>query len=196
MIESDLIRNILLLLLWSIAESIIWPVPIAVILTSMIVLYPQHWWIYGITVTIGSVTGAWIAYILGRMFKNIIMTSEKLEWFRNIVGLNPKKIDEVKKLYDKYGSYAIILAAITPIPYKLVTWVSGIFEYNLKTFILLSIIGRGATFMFMAFGISIFGEAIIDKIKPLKEYLEVGLLVIFILYLIYKLYTIRKNQNI
>ncbi len=183
-----MIRSIIIAFVWSLLESIIWPIPIAILLISMVVLNPEYWWLYGITVTMGSVTGAVIAYILGKNLKDLIVYSEKFHNLRKIIGLDPKKIEEVKNFYNKYGDYFIIIAAISPIPYKLVTWVSGILEYNLTKFIILSIIARGVTFISMAYGASIFGENILDYLAPFKDKFEILIIVIILLFVIIKYY--------
>lgn len=184
--------DIVFLLIWSIAESIIWPVPIAFILISMVLLEPELWFIYGITVTLGSVIGAIIAYWLGKNLKNIILNSKELEWFRSIIGLSYDKINTVQKLYDKYGALAIIIAAVSPVPYKLVTWVSGVMEYNFKSFVILSLLGRGVTFISMAWGVSLVGEAIYNYINHYKSLGGYLVIILIVIYLFYKFFISKK----
>lgn len=195
-IEDQEFRNTVVLFIWAFLESIIWPVPIAFILAGMVILNPSSWLVYSITVTLGSVAGAVVAYHLGKKFKDIILTSPRLDWFRDLINLKYEKFKEVQEMYNKYGAYAIIIAAISPIPYKLVTWVSGIMEYNLKIFILLSIIGRGLVFVGMGFAFSVFGEATYEYLRQSKELqiLAIGIVIIMILiYLAYKYFI--KNRK-
>ncbi|MEM4385724.1 MAG: VTT domain-containing protein [Candidatus Anstonellales archaeon] len=187
-IHDEILRDVIVLYLWSFSESIIWPIPIAFILAAYTIANPGNWWLYGITVTIGSVSGATIAYYLGKIFKDIILTSKSLELFRKLIGIDQQKFKQVQDMYDKYGGYAIILAAISPIPYKLVTWVSGMMEYNMKWFLILSVVGRGVTFLFMALVFSMFGELANEVLKPLKDLGWIVVLAIIIGYLIYKFY--------
>jgi len=37
-------------------------------------------------------------------------------------------------LFSRYGLYAVILAAFTPIPFSTVCWIAGIFEMDRKLF--------------------------------------------------------------
>lgn len=187
-IHDEILRDVIVLYLWSFSESIIWPIPIAFILAAYTIANPGNWWLYGITVTIGSVSGAIVSYYLGKIFKDIILTSKSLELFRKLIGIDQQKFKQVQDMYDKYGGYAIILAAISPIPYKLVTWVSGMMEYNMKWFLILSVIGRGVTFLFMALAFSVFGELANEVLKPLKDLGWIVVLAIIIGYLIYKFY--------
>jgi uncharacterized membrane protein YdjX (TVP38/TMEM64 family) len=70
---------------------------------------------------------------------------------------------------------------LTPIPFKLVTIVSGLLGYNFALFILLALITRGARFFVLAALLNNFGE-------PIKRVLEknfglfMGLLVFFIIF--------------
>ena len=66
----------------------------------------------------------------------------------------------------KWDFWIIFTAGFTPIPYKLFTITSGIFNINIPMFIIASVVSRGARFFLVAFLIWKFGEKIrnfIDK---------------------------------
>ena len=124
----------------SFTESIIQPVPPDIFISggSMFGLNPL---IATIVATVGSVLGAIVGYFLGKylgepVFKKIF----KEKWY------NKGEI-----LFRKYGIWAVIVAAITPIPFKAICWLAGIFEMPLGGFILASIVGRFPRFLFVAF---------------------------------------------
>ncbi|MFM6282166.1 MAG: YqaA family protein, partial [Dolichospermum sp.] len=75
------------------------------------------------------------------------------------------KIADVKAAYDKYGAFLIIAKGFTPIPFKLVTIVSGALEYNFALFVILSILPRGARFFVLAVLFNRFGE-------PMQRFVE------------------------
>ncbi|MGA0901232.1 MAG: YqaA family protein, partial [Luteolibacter sp.] len=80
--------------------------------------------------------------------------------------------------YDAYGFWGIMIAAITPIPYKVFTIASGMFAYSLPMLIVASIIGRGFRFYMVALVIRVFGP----KIRPhLERNLEIWSVVLGIL---------------
>jgi membrane protein DedA with SNARE-associated domain len=56
----------------------------------------------------------------------------------------------LKEFYAKWGAWFILIKGLTPIPYKLVTIVSGALDYNLILFIVLSLMTRGARFFILA----------------------------------------------
>ena len=59
----------------------------------------------------------------------------------------------------------ILIKGLTPIPFKLVTIVSGLLGYNFALFVLLSLITRGARFFILAGLLNRFGD-------PLRAALE------------------------
>ena len=65
-----------------------------------------------------------------------------------------------ESLFDKYGTRAILIAAVTPVPYKVFTILAGILRLDLKRFILASLVGRGARFLSLALLLFLFGEEI------------------------------------
>lgn len=66
--------------------------------------------------------------------------------------------------YEQYGFWGILVAALTPIPYKVFTIASGVFRFDLPTFFFASLVGRGIRFFAVAGLIMFFGPAIKDFI--------------------------------
>jgi membrane protein YqaA with SNARE-associated domain len=68
--------------------------------------------------------------------------------------------------YKQYGFWGVLVAAITPIPYKVFTISSGFFRFDFSSFLFASVIGRSFRFFLVAGLIYAFGPAIksfIDK---------------------------------
>ncbi|MEK6903791.1 MAG: VTT domain-containing protein, partial [Nanoarchaeota archaeon] len=102
------------------------------------------------------------------------------------------KIARVHKLFERYGAWAVFIAAFTPIPYKVFTIAAGVFYISLKKFIIASLIGRGMRFFLFAFLIVRYGNAIIQLI----EQYEIPLLIasVALLFLGFFFYR-RKKRN-
>lgn len=96
--------------------------------------------------TIGSVSGGTVAYLLGRFLGEPI--AKKF--------LGEEKFLKAEAFYNRWGVYAVIIAGLTPIPYKVFCWLSGILEFELPRFILASVIGRFPRFL----AVALFGNAI------------------------------------
>jgi membrane protein DedA with SNARE-associated domain len=72
----------------------------------------------------------------------------------------------VQGLYDRWDFWAVFLAGLTPIPYKVFTLSAGVFSINFGVFVLASVLSRGLRFFVVAGLIYRFGRPIarfIDK---------------------------------
>jgi membrane protein YqaA with SNARE-associated domain len=74
-------------------------------------------------------------------------------------------MEKIKLWYDTYGFWGTLAAAITPIPYKIFTIASGVFQFPFGEFVLASVIGRTFRFVCVAGFIYLFGA----KVKALIE---------------------------
>ncbi|RLI88983.1 MAG: DedA family protein [Candidatus Altiarchaeales archaeon] len=120
-------------------ESFIFPVPTAIIITAgtALNLDPMSVVIFATT---GSVIGAVIGYFMG-----IKGGRPVLIWL-----FDEKKIKKVDKLFERYGVYAVGLAAFSPLPFKVFTISAGVARMNIISFILISIPCRFLQFLLFA----------------------------------------------
>ena len=51
-----------------------------------------------------------------------------------------------KKLFDKYGFWAIFIFAMTPLPFFLVLFTASIAKMNIKSYVVATVISRGSRF--------------------------------------------------
>ena len=66
----------------------------------------------------------------------------------------------VESMFERYGAWAVIMAAITPLPYKVFAISAGVLDMDLRRFVLASLVGRGLRFLAIAVLITIFGESV------------------------------------
>lgn len=150
--ESD--WAILILAANSFTESIFFPVPPDLLLIGIAVLDPDRaLWLAGI-VTVSSVAGAVVGHWLGRRFGRPLLHRLVAE----------SKILTVERLFQKYGAWAVLVAAFTPIPYKVFAIAAGALDLDRRRFVLVSLVGRGARFFAIGVLIFAFGEDIEDFI--------------------------------
>jgi membrane protein YqaA with SNARE-associated domain len=123
----------------AILESFIFPVPTATFIAPFTALGVDPLMII-IVCTLGSVLGAVIGYALGLKLGR--PAAERL--FR-------KHIPRVEKWYDRWGVWAVFIAAFSPIPFKVFTWTSGIFGLDFRKFLLASLAGRALQFTIAAY---------------------------------------------
>ena len=82
---------------------------------------------------------------------------------------------EVQDLYRRYDVWAVGIAGLTPIPYKVFTVTAGAFEISLPGFVAASVVGRGLRFGIVAALLRIWGE-------PAREFIDRHLGILTILF--------------
>ena len=79
------------------------------------------------------------------------------QWLIHVYGYGDK-MAALKETYAKWGALLILIKGLTPIPFKLVTIVSGLLGYNFPLFVLLCLITRGGRFFLLAGALNHFGD--------------------------------------
>jgi membrane protein YqaA with SNARE-associated domain len=141
------------------AESSFFPVPPDVILVPMTLAAPKLSYRYALICTVASVAGGALGYAFGAWFYGTIG-----QWLIHLYGYG-EKMEGLREFYAEYGALFILVKGVTPIPYKLVTIVSGLMAYNFPLFIGLSLLTRGVRFFVLAALINRFGDTINEKLE-------------------------------
>jgi len=144
----------------SFAESSFFPLPPDLMLGPMAAAEPTKWLRYAIICTIASVLGGLAGYAIG-MFLMESVGRPILDFF----GYSGDRELELRAFYDQWGAWFIFLKGLTPIPYKLVTILSGALHFSLPIFIAASAITRGIRFLAVAWIFQRFGP----QIAPIME---------------------------
>ncbi|AXI25027.1 hypothetical protein CFE53_02190 [Methanofervidicoccus sp. A16] len=149
-IMENLIRNhgYTGLLIVAFTESIIQPVPpdIFIMGASIFGLDPL---ICAVVSTVGSILGGVTSYILGHNLGTPV--------FIRLFGERYFRMGE--EFFEKYGIWGVIIAGFSPLPYKVVAWLSGVFDMNVLKFTVGTLIGRFPRFLLIAYfghGVSIY----------------------------------------
>jgi len=164
-------------------ESSFFPIPPDVVLVPMCLANPENSLWYAAVTTIGSALGGVFGYAIGKFGGRPALFFIFRKQYR--------RIKDVEKLYNKYGVWAVGAAAFTPIPYKIFTIASGIFDMNLLGFTVVSIVGRGLRFFIVASALFFFGETIKDNIEWLI--LGISLLIVIFYFVVCKWKTIKAK---
>lgn len=144
----------------SFAESSFFPIPPDIVLAPMTLARPERAFYYATVCTIASVLGGIAGYMIGYFLFETVG-----QWLIQLYGYAAKLAD-LRVFYDKWGWAAVLLGGLTPIPYKLITIVSGLLEYSFLLFVVLSTLTRGLRFFLLAGVLYLWGEPIkvwIDK---------------------------------
>ena len=154
----------------SFAESSFFPLPPDLFLVPMVLADRKKAFLLAAWCTVTSVLGGLLGYAIGALLMDTIG-----QWLIEIYHLADKR-EMFEKEYAEYGAWVILLKGLTPIPYKLVTIVSGIAHYSLPMFIILSIITRGLRFFMVAGLLYYFGEPVRHFIEKRLEWVMLGAL--------------------
>lgn len=162
------------LAVFSFVESSFFPIPPDIMLIPMILATPQKAWKIAGVCTIASVVGAYLGYVIGFYFFQLI--AEPLLNFYGYL----EKFNSFKNLYTEYGAWIVFGAGITPFPYKIITIASGVVHLNLAVFTIASIIARGLRFFVIAWLLKVYGERMRMFIEKNLGWLSVLFLVLLI----------------
>jgi membrane protein YqaA with SNARE-associated domain len=150
-------------------ESSFFPIPPDALLIALCLGMRRLSFRFALYCTIASVLGAMLGYAIGHyMWYN---AAGEYTWiakffFDHIPGFTQQAFANIEMQYNKWDFWIIFTAGFTPIPYKLFTITSGIFNINIPMFIIASVVSLGARLFIVAFLICLFGEnirAFIDK---------------------------------
>lgn len=90
-----------------------------------------------------------------------------------------RKLDE---LISRYGDTGVFIAAVSPIPYKLLAWTAGAGRMDIRTFLLAGIFGRGIRFGMEVLIVGYWGEELVGMLEDPIFWIVVGVfsIVVFI----------------
>ena len=164
--------------LFSITESVVNPVPVEVILIPSVIKFRKKFIKFALIASIMSTFGALIGYLLGFYLEEYMI--------RIFIDLS-----DFGELYGSYGPLIILIGAVTPFPFKLVTIASGIFKINVFYLIVYSFIGRYFRYQIVTTMTYIIGPKMIsiyDKIDKSKKMMGRLLIILSIITILIVLY--------
>lgn len=136
------------------AESSFFPVPPDVLLIALAISIPARAFRYAFVCSVGSVLGGMLGYMIGWQFYELV--GEPIIEFYGYT----EQYELVAQLYAKHGTWAVFIAGLTPIPYKVFTIASGAFHFAFIKFLGASVLSRSVRFFLVATLIWFFGPTI------------------------------------
>lgn len=140
-------------------ESSFFPIPPDVLLIPMVLAARSRWWRMAAVATLGSVLGGLFGYWIGA----VLMES----WGHSILAFygSEAAFARLSARFAEWGGWAVLVAGVTPFPYKVITIFSGAVNLPLPLFITVSVIARAARFFAVAWLLRRFGAPIRDFIE-------------------------------
>ncbi len=164
------------LFLLALVESSVFPVPPDVLLITLCIALPSRAWRYALLASIGSVLGGLLGYAIGWGAWPLVNSF----FFTYIPGFTPELFHHVQELFSAYGFWVVFTAGFTPIPYKVITIGSGVFQINLAIFLIASVTSRSLRFFLVAWLLHRYGPGIRDFIDRYFNLLSILFLALLI----------------
>ena len=162
-------RALWVLAIVSFIESSVFPIPPDVLMIPMILAAPHRAWVIAGVATVSSVLGGLAGYGIGAFFyeglgRPILESLGKAD-----------AMSEFNTRFNDLGFWPVLIAGLTPFPYKVITIMSGWTGLSLTTFMVTSVIARGLRFFIVAALLWKFGA-------PIRDFIEKRLGLMFALF--------------
>lgn len=160
--------------LWALAivsfvESSFFPIPPDVLMIPMIIARPSRAFLIAGVATVASVTGGLFGYYIGAVLMETVGQTI-LEFYGK-----GASFDEMAAVFNQYGAWAVVVAGVTFLPFKVITIASGVTSLPLGVFIASSIFARALRFFLVAALLWKFGT-------PIRDFIERRLGLVFIVF--------------
>ncbi len=153
---ADTPHGSMALFVLALAESSFFPIPPDPLLIALCLGAAKRSFRFAGVATLASVVGGVIGYGIGAGAWSVVD-----QWFFTYVpGVSPESFADIQGLYAQYDFWAVFLAGLTPIPYKVFTLSAGVFDINFGVFVVASALSRGLRFFAVAALIYRFGPPI------------------------------------
>ncbi len=136
------------------AEASFFPIPPDALLVPMALAKPRAAWRYAAICTVASVVGGALGYLIGfALFDQLAQPILGMYGYGAAYAAFQAKFQE-------YGLWIILIKGLTPIPYKIVTIAAGAARFDFISFMLASVLTRGARFFIVATLLHFFGDSV------------------------------------
>ncbi len=156
-------------------EAIIFPIPPDPLLMAMVFNKPKRWVRYASITVVATIVGGIIGYLIGvGLFETVG------RWLIDTYDLQEYYVS-LGESFQNNTFLAVLTAAMTPIPYKIITLSAGAFDVNFFSFIAASVIGRSARFFGVAYLAKWLGAKHKEKIEKYIDAISITLLVLIVI---------------
>ena len=155
----------------SFIESSFFPIPPDIMLIPMALARPERAYALAAWCTLTSVAGGLLGYSIGALLYDSVGA-----WLIQLYGYG-NKVEAFRQAYAQWGAWIILIKGVTPIPYKIVTILSGAAAFDFWMFLAASIVTRGARFFLVTALLKRFGA-------PIRAFIERRLTLMLTIFLV------------
>jgi len=163
----------------SFAESSFFPIPPDVLLAPLCLGERKKSMWFAAVCTVASVLGAFLGYLIGLLAIDLALMIPGVEMGPE-VDAPLTTINGLSSEFAERGQWYVFIAALTPIPFKLLTITAGFAKMNLAVFFAACVVGRALRFFAVAGLIRWLGP----KVMPLIDRYFNLLCLVFVILLV------------
>lgn len=150
-------------------DGFILPLPPDFLLSTLSIQKISNPTILALICSIGSVVGGCIGYCVGRFGGRPLV---------NKIFPSSLFINKAEELFKKFGVWAIVIDAFTPIPYKALTLGSGLMKFNPALFAAVSFPVRSVRYILVANTANFIGEQLRAEFEKTVLFLAIAVVAI------------------
>ncbi len=147
---------------YSIVETIT-PLAGAEIFFVLLIAAGEQWWAVSTVTTLGNAAGAAIVYFL---------FGTKDAWLARKI-LKESDIERARKILKVYGSWAIFIFAMTPLPFFVILFVAAFVKMDFKKMMTATVLSRGFRFFLTNYLIFLLSE--VDNFLGIDKFVWIGI---------------------
>ncbi len=142
------------LFIYSIIETITPMAGVELILIPIVSLEVRPWWFTTLNIVVANTIGAMIVYFF--------LAKEDNRIYNRMV--KKKTRDRAKRLFDRYGFWAIFIFALTPLPFFLILFTASVAKMKFVPYIIAAFCSRATRFFIITFTVHVLGGQTSDII--------------------------------
>jgi membrane protein YqaA with SNARE-associated domain len=131
------------------ADASFFGLPTPMLFMALVLLDPKKTYKYVVTGTLGTLSGAAAGYMIGHfawLNANGEFTRVAQFIFNNIPGFSVDVYNKIQILYTRWDFWILFVAAALPLPFKIFSISSGVFDINLFIFCFATLVSQGLKF--------------------------------------------------
>lgn len=153
--------SLFVIFLFLFLDASIFPLPTTIAFITISLIHPSRSYYNALLAVVGMVLGSIVGYAIGHylwLLPNGNFTQFAQYLFDHIPGFTEVNYQNAQNFYLKWSYSILLFSIILPIPYQFISITAGVFDFDIVTFVLSTLVFQGFRFFFLAWLIVRYGE--------------------------------------
>lgn len=153
--------SLLVIFVFLFLDASIFPLPTTIAFITISLIHPSRSYYNALFAVVGMVLGSIAGYAIGHylwLLPDGSFTQFAHYMFNHIPGFTEVNYQNAQHLYLNWSYSILFLSILMPIPYQFISISTGVFDYDIFTFVILTLIFQGFRFFLLAWLIITYGE--------------------------------------